>query len=223
MKLINLRKSLIGPCSALAVCLMATAGESRATIIYNETFSGQNGKGWIDGGPVDLAGVTWSVDLSTANMADNDENDFGVVSVSGEEQFRGSDTDGSAMWRSPVIDISSHTNVALSIDARETGTLESADFLALKYVLDGGLPVSVTSLADDFGSDFINLGTAGLAGSTLQVLVEIDNNSTGENHYFDNVTVTGDRIVSGVPDGGASFTLLMAGLIGLFGARRLRA
>lgn len=221
MKLINFTKTLNAAFAALA-CLLAAAQDARAVLLYSETFSGQDGKGWIDGGPADLGGVTWTLDLSAADFTDNDENDFGVVSVSGESQFRGNDTDGLARWLSPVIDISGHVNVALSIDARETGTLEGGDVLALKYVLDGGLPTLVNSLSDDFGGDFINLGTTGLAGNTLQILVEIENNSTAENHYFDNVTVTGDRMTSSVPDGGTTLLFLGAGLVWLFGARTLR-
>ena len=40
--------------------------------IYDETFSGQNGKGAI-GNSIDLVGCTWTIDVSSANLSNTND------------------------------------------------------------------------------------------------------------------------------------------------------
>ncbi|MCT4629194.1 lamin tail domain-containing protein, partial [Winogradskyella sp.] len=156
--------------------------------IYTEDFTGQNGKGAI--GPIptfDLSDVTWSVDVSEANLSETTDW-FQVVN----EVFEGRDLDGNAYWHSPVIDISSYTNVSFSLDAIENGDHENIDIINTAYRINGGIWLQASAngnLVGNFNSAVVS--QTGLNGSTLEVRVNMTNNADNENLRIDNVLVDG--------------------------------
>ena len=77
--------------------------------IYSEDFTGQDGKGAYGPTPTtDVSGVTWTVDISNAVLSASDDY---IKVVSGKLEAR--DTDGTVIWLSPSINISSYAEVDL--------------------------------------------------------------------------------------------------------------
>jgi len=99
----------------------ALASGAQAATIYAEDFTGQNGLGAT--GPSTLntgLGETWTIDISSASLiASTDwfrvENGI----------FEAQDANGTAIWLSPVTDISRFTNLNLSGVFSEDGDLET--------------------------------------------------------------------------------------------------
>lgn len=165
------------------------AASSYAATIYSEDFSGQNGKGAIGPTPTtDLSGVAWTIDISSTSLSAGTDW-FRVVS----ERMEARDIDGNAFWYSPSIDISSFTNVAFTLDASESGSMESSDIFRTHYRINGGswtLASTNGSLNDDFTSRVVS--QSGLSGSTIEIRVTVNNGAGSEYHRIDNIIVTGD-------------------------------
>ncbi len=166
---------------------------ANAAVVYTADFSNisHDEKGGI--GPsnqVDTSGVDWTIDISSATLSAVD--DFFKVN---NQQFEGQDIDGEAIWLSPVINISSFTNINLSVEFNEAGTAESSDFLKASYKLDGGTETFFDTNGqniDDFTS--VTATHSGLNGSSVQVIIRASNNAATELHSFDNVLVEGTAI-----------------------------
>ena len=172
------------------------------TTIYSEDFTGQLNKGASYDATiaapniaVDVSGVDWTVDMGTC-VFDGTQDRFRVIN--GARFLEGRDLDGSATWLSPVIDISSFTNVQFSLDASESnGTtgnnLEFDDTFVTEYRVDGGTWTGAAtngSLSDDFDPTVVSQGTT-INGTTLELRVIMTNNTNNERHRLDNVLVEG--------------------------------
>ena len=162
------------------------------TTIYSEGFTGQNGKGAFGPVPViDVSGVTWNVDISGASL-DQSSDRFYVEN----EYLEGRDLNGSAIWLSPVIDITGFTNVQFSLDAFENNLaadqFELADTYITEYRINGGTWITAVnngSLSDDIPNTTVS--TTGLAGNTIELRVTMTNNADDERYRMDNVLVEG--------------------------------
>ncbi len=151
------------------------------TVLYSEDFTGQNGKG-ADGNGIDLTGVTWTVDVSGATLSDG--NDFFRVV---NQRMQARDVDGPAIWYSPVIDISGHTEVGFKLFANNNSNLENSDYLEIAYSIDGGSYQVVETLMGNFANtDFTEQG---LSGSTIQLRLTALNNEANERIRFDDIEV----------------------------------
>ena len=169
--------------------------------LWSENFTGQNDKGgFVSGGveTTDTAGVDWSMDLSNVDLANDASDDWFQVQ---SETFEGRDLDGEAVWISPDIDISHHSDVAFTLDATEDGNHESTDTYHVQYSTDGGTTFtdltnwngkgdSNHSLIDDWTSETITASS--LSGSTFELRVAMENNANTEQLRLDNIAVTGD-------------------------------
>jgi hypothetical protein len=160
------------------------------TTIYSENFAGQNDKGAIGPGgsspTIDISGVDWTVDLSSADLSAADDW-YKVVS----EEFSARDVDGDAVWLSPSINISSFSNVSISIDISESGDMESTDFVKCEYNTGSGWTQFATNgyNIDDFTS--VVASQTSLSGLSLQIRVTCLNNAGAEYQMFDNILVQG--------------------------------
>ncbi|MEL6131926.1 MAG: T9SS type A sorting domain-containing protein, partial [Bacteroidota bacterium] len=196
---------------------------SAQTLLYQENFDSQLGEGFT--GPV-LANATftstngkWSLETS-AIQGIFDANDHARVEDSaiffpftglpfGDAlQFR--DIDEVVTFRTQSIDISNYDSARFSLRLFEVGSLESADSIQVAYILDG-VRTRVVTLFDDFSgtgssstSDPSNTNplvvpvSAGqLVGSTLEIEVLADCNSSSEFYHIDSVEVFG--LGSGTP------------------------
>jgi hypothetical protein len=172
-------------CSNLSV--NAGTNSNRITEnLYEENFSSQNGKGAF-GSSIDVAGCSWTIDVSSATLSNNDDY-FKVVN----EKLEAKDVDGNCIWYSPTINISNYHNVALSLNASESGSLESSDYIKSEYSIDGGVWTFFSTygqIFDDFNSRTVSQN--GLRGNTIQIRISVNNDYGNEYIRFDNVKVTG--------------------------------
>ena len=165
--------------------------------IWSENFDAAaiNGKGAVFD-QIDLTNVTkWSIDVSAAKLTAT--SDWFKVN---NGKFEGRDLDGAAMWLSEAIDISSFSDVSLSVNAAENGNHEGTDFLDVAYAIDGGAFVTVenwqgkgsasNTLIDDFTSETVTAAIA--AGNSLVIRISMKNNASSEYITFDNVMVSGN-------------------------------
>jgi len=207
--------------------LTISAQQAEAFTIYMEDFDdpadqGQGAIG-VNSSPsnseppvVELGNADWDIDniSSVVGLSQSQQNNDGMANLTAasdffqvrNNQFEAQDVDGTAIWRSPVIDISSFSDVDFSLDFSELGTLEetggngSLDFVDVQYSLDGNI-VSIPNqngfagdpnfeqhtLLGDFDSQTIS--QTGLSGNNLQLIVTIQNWAGNELISFDNVLV----------------------------------
>ena len=88
--------------------------DSSIVSTYNENFSGMYNKGHT-GISSDVSSVDWSMDISNTSMID--ANDWFKVR---NQRLEAQDINGTAIWFSPLVDISSYNMVSLELDAEES-------------------------------------------------------------------------------------------------------
>ena len=135
----------------------------------------------------------WSVNVDNCDLSASTDW-FRVVSqqleardVDGTQQSNGSG-DG-ALWTSEAIDISAYSNITISVDVSNSGTLENQDFVKASYKIDAGSITQFGFNYDDFSSTTYTV--TGLSGTSLTIYLEADNNADAEYLRFDNVLVKG--------------------------------
>lgn len=180
------------------ICLVILSiAVSAQTNIYTEDFTGQNGKGVVGGSSLvfDTSGVSWSIQPVASGLTAS--TDWFQVQ---NELFEGRDIDADQVWVSDTIDISTYSNISLSLDASESGTMESADYLNVEFSTDGGQNYTLITdyngkgdathtLIDDFTSETITQSISN--GTDLIIRISMYNNSSSEYIRFDNISVTG--------------------------------
>ncbi|GAB4331192.1 MAG: hypothetical protein Kow00127_23200 [Bacteroidales bacterium] len=105
------------------------------------------------------------------------------------------------VWYSEVIDISSYSNVSVTVDLSEGGNLENSDYIRSFYKLDGGAETMFSTngeITNDFGS--ATASQTGLNGSTLEIVFRAMNNQGSERYRWDNVVVSGTLAAPPVAD-----------------------
>lgn len=141
---------------------------------------------------------SWSIDVSDADLGASDDY-FSVQGVSSNNVLEAQDTDGEVRWKTQSIDISGASSVGFTIDVREDGDLEDADYADVEYSTDGGSSFTTVTNWNGQGTDTHTLtgnwtsatvAKSGLSGSSLVLRVRADNNAGTENIRFDNVEVT---------------------------------
>ena len=106
--LINGCKGSTGP------TIQKVLSDSSIVSTYNENFSGMYDKGYT-GISSDVTLVDWSMDISNTSMID--ANDWFKVR---NQRLEAQDINGTAIWYSPLVDISSYNMVSLELDAEES-------------------------------------------------------------------------------------------------------
>ncbi|MDC1503801.1 lamin tail domain-containing protein [Winogradskyella sp.] len=168
------------------------------TIIYSEDFSGQNGKGAIGVLPAeDLSGVNWSINISATNFLDN--TDYFIVEnmiENGERdaKFIGRHLRGTAVWLSPIIDISNFTDVKFSLNAYNYAVnLEPDDSFLTEYRINNTGPWQQATVNGNITGTFVteDVSTNSLAGNTIQLRISMNNDDINEIHALDNIIIEG--------------------------------
>ncbi len=172
------------------------------TTIWSEDFSsyvehtGINNSGNLGDYPDNV--TKWSLDASNTNFTES-EDYIKVVSVYSNKILEARDTEGDAVWETELIDLSGYVNSSFSLEAFETGSMESSDYYDVYYKTNGGdytlisnwlsLGSDTHTLIDDWSSTTIEilLGTV----SSVQIKVIMKNNSGVEKMRIDDVMVTG--------------------------------
>jgi PKD repeat protein len=107
-------------------------------------------------------------------------------------QMEATDTDQYVRWVSETIDISTYTNVSLSVDISNNGNMESSDRVWVYYSLDG-------AYRQQFATNGVNNGNfpditashTGLNGDNVVIIIYIRNDRDDESHFLDNIVVRG--------------------------------
>ncbi|WP_320020066.1 lamin tail domain-containing protein [Labilibaculum manganireducens] len=163
--------------------------------IWEIDFTSDIGKGYW-GSNSDLTGITdWSLDVSNCTLSDDE--DYVKVVVTGGGRFEAKDIDGEAVWKSKSIDISGFTDVSISVVLAETGSsTNSSKYAKAYYVIDGSEEILFELNGENSGNwGSVNATQADLNGSSLEIIVRMNNPNSGDLVYFDNVVVTGSPVV----------------------------
>lgn len=177
--------------SLLTIFFAICALFSWAQLPYLEDFSSNAGKG-VTNGVYDTTGMDWTLDASACTFTATSD----YIKINGNV-FEAQDIDGEAIWTSPTIDISSVSYVDLSVDVAENGDSESDDYVKVYYAVDGGAETLFTYNGENT-DDFTNATAKQfyVAGSSIQIIIKVANNTGTEQHTFDNVSISEGTYVS---------------------------
>ena len=150
--------------------------------LYSETFTAINGTTVGSGNP-----SSWSLNINGNSPA--------VFSVQ-SNVFTARNTGNEVVLRSRTIFIQGWENVLIFVDMPTIiDRMEANDYINFYYRLNGGVEVA-------FSTNGINTGNfaagrqasqTSLKGSTLEIIVKIKNDASDEDHFFDNISVTGSN------------------------------
>ena len=117
-------------------------------------------------------------------------------------EARGTDSEG--IWTSESINISSISDITVSVDLFQKGKMEAVDYIGVYYILDGGEETVFETngyLVDEF--KFATASQSGLSGNSLVIIIRLLNDENKETHRFDNVqvikSITGDFCSNAFP------------------------
>jgi hypothetical protein len=177
----------VNGCSSSSPASVTAAGSGPVGTIWLEDFTLANGT------TKDTGTSSWSSSTTGAGTFSVQNNEF-------KASFNSGNT-AEGVWTSGPIDISTKTNVVVSVDLR-SGTasssdfLETSDYINVYYKIDGGAEQLI--YGDVAGLNGTTTGTASytvtssaLTGGSLQIVIRVKNSDPTERYYFDNVKVTG--------------------------------
>ena len=130
---------------------------------------------------------------TTANWDTSGDQDWTDWSVQNGEFF-GQNVDQEAVWTSTCIDISTCSNVVLSLDAAASTNTDPTDRFQVFYRLDAGPEVLLLDLHDENDiaayPTFANLTGNIPNGGCVEIIIKVQMASSTEQYYFDNVMVS---------------------------------
>ncbi|MBO9198746.1 MULTISPECIES: T9SS type A sorting domain-containing protein [Niastella] len=167
-----------------------TAGGTTATF-WSEDFTLANGT------TSDAGATSWSTTVSPTTA---------VCSVLNNEiRITNCTTTGQTVWTSGVIDITGKTNVSISSGVRSSiinnavmnGTGDYADYIRFYYKLNNGTEVLFAEklgIINNHSTTNTPISSAGLTGTSLQIVVRARATGNDEFYYFDNMQVNGTTL-----------------------------
>ncbi len=182
-KFVNINLLLI----AILMLLLNTSVLSQ-TEIWSETFDTPDKGYW--GGGSDLAGVTWTLDVSACTLSN--ATDYIKTVSTGDSRMEARDIDGEAVWTSEDITIAGYTNVSISAKLGRTGGGTTAEnkYVKIFYKIDSQAEQEIGSLSVS-GNNSKDVNVSGLSGNTLKIIAKLNNTYAGDKIYFDDVKVEG--------------------------------
>jgi hypothetical protein len=158
------------------------------------TFWLEDFSGLSNGTTSDEGATAWTSSFTGSGTHSVQSNEF-------KTSFSGSQ--GTGVWSSQVIDISSKSNVTFSVDLRSATAsssdhLESADYIRVYYKLNGGAETLIFDDAAGIGSTTnttasTTVTSSSLNGNTLQIIIKTSNSDPTERYFFDNIKVSGSN------------------------------
>ncbi|MCK5470202.1 MAG: hypothetical protein KAI99_16885, partial [Cyclobacteriaceae bacterium] len=173
------------------VCSDSVPSNGSATANVDATFL--RGTLWYEGFEDVVAGATEDTGLtawtSTTSGSCRPGNKIRVETFTNNQKFRVEKAGCDVEWMTEIIDISSVSDVAITIDLEAVKT-DGNDYLEVYYKIDGGpeLPFKNGIHTGDFGITTASIN--GLNGSTLQIIIRASNDGGEENYFWDNIHVT---------------------------------
>ena len=115
-----------------------------------------------------------------------------------DNRFRARNTGCEIVFETQVIDITSVSDVRVTVDLFADGPMENADYLQVYYVLDGGAetPLNNGLHVNNFNNAIASINN--LNGNTLKIVIRVRNSANNETYHWDNIHVT--AIGAGVPN-----------------------
>ncbi|WP_378187004.1 T9SS type A sorting domain-containing protein [Aquimarina sp. W85] len=145
----------------------------------------------------DLSNGTIQDNGDTAWNSDTSGIESGFMEVRGQQfVINGSNYDssiGQGVWTSEVINISSYSDITVSMDIDGEGSLDSGqDYFRVYYKLNNGSEQFFINGDKDGAFSSETIRTPVLNGNTLQIIVRSLSTGDSEFYYFDNIEVIGD-------------------------------
>lgn len=155
-------------------------------VLYDEPFNTNDL--WNDLDCAWTRDVSAIVNTSINGTGNNDH----VETRNGAMEFQ--DIDGEVVWQARTVDIAGCNTIQLSADFEYTGLALSGDYIRAYYRLDGGAEVlwgdhTGSSAAAWPGGTTASDTIGGLSGTTLDIVVRVNNSFSNTIHKFDNVQV----------------------------------
>jgi len=183
----------------LLICIFCCVGIIEAAVIWQEDFSSYTNAGITGAGAVNYpSGTTnWSVNISecaTLAAGNGGTGDYFMAVSTGGGRMEAVNIDGEAVWSSAVIAISNYTNIALSVITSETGSSTSTNkYVKTFYRLNGGAETAFAENPVNTGNWSASTASqSNLCGSTVQVIVRVNNPNSSDKSILDSVVVSGD-------------------------------
>ncbi|HXH19993.1 MAG TPA: SprB repeat-containing protein, partial [Chitinophagales bacterium] len=162
----------------LALLIISALASYSQTTLYSENFTYSNGTTQGSGNPAKWTRNTNGFTPTTFSVQTN--------------QFQFTNTTGEVIWLSQVFPITGWLSVSASVDLPASTNMEAADYLRVYYKIDGGAEMLFTTNGNNTGTYAARTASvSGLSGTGMQIVVRASNNAANENHYIDNVSVTG--------------------------------
>lgn len=180
------------------------------TSIWNATRSNETGP--ISG---ETSGDFIGVNNFTGSGAPNVAADGTAVAEGVETNFEFNDTDGEVALTFDAVDLTGHSDIALTLDYWIADTGYESDDAFTVSITDGTVTVALLSLgepeleaqvsADDGSANWQSFGLNidsiitdnGMDATQIQLVVAADTNSGSENIFVDNIKFESDTIVGG--------------------------
>ncbi len=169
----------------LVVSILFIVGQAYSqTTIWSEDFEGYN-----DGDTVALdnnsanSSPDWSYGPgSQVNKV------FATQPINGNLSFY--HRQGTSTWTTEVIDISSFTNVSITLNIKEQ-TCEANDKMETFYSIDGGTPIEFGDGNGDGNFNSAVNTVNNLSGSTLELSILTVSDAIDDKHKFDDIVIEG--------------------------------
>ncbi len=144
---------------------------------------------------------TGSPSIATWNSDGVDGNTRGVDVRTNQMRGRRTLSPGLTQWvisAADPIEIGGFTDVSITMDVTETSNMEAADNVLIEYELDNSGTWIQFATNGNPSNDFtaVVASQTGLSGTTLRLRVTFTSNGN-ENHFIDNINVTGTPSVAG--------------------------
>ncbi|MEO9853196.1 MAG: hypothetical protein ABJF65_20265, partial [Reichenbachiella sp.] len=151
------------------------------TNLWNENFDNLT-----PGDEVDNGSTSWSFTTAPSG-ADNLEVSF--TGVTNELFF--ADVDGTAVWESETIDISSYQSAKVSVGMRSSAKNDTFnDFMRLYAVVDGSEQALSNGIqSGNFGS--LTATLEGITGNSISIRAKVKNGRNDEFYYLDDLVIQG--------------------------------
>ena len=178
--------------STLCTDTLPQNGAAEATVTVGNQFGilwSEDFNGLTDG---TTSTSKWTMDESNANYdqgRDHAEVRNNRISIS---DIGNHGAGNYVTWSSEAIDISSVSDVTITVDLEASGNMESGanqDYINVYYRIDGGPETALSNGTHNGGSFTATASVAGLNGNDIQIIVRATNSANNEYYYIDNVIV----------------------------------
>ncbi|MBL4657447.1 MAG: hypothetical protein JKX73_05560, partial [Flavobacteriales bacterium] len=151
------------------------------------------------GDEVDVGATAWSTTCAAGPAPPNQcgLNDFflsdyfQVRNNGGDFVYEGRDMDAEAVWTSESINIAAYPlGVNISMELYEISYDNGADYVEAYYKLDGGAEIALTNGIQSGGFNNATATATALIGTTLEIVVRVNNTNGSDFGGFDDVQVS---------------------------------